>query len=136
MFTGESLSVPAEGQRDSWRELHNCHSEAWGTSPTFKCVPLPLSDRCIKPVTYFVRISFVQAASALFLADVGDRGECEFKFPSAVLENEVEILLHHEHRVSPKEEKAKRALQPGRRANVYSSSMHPSIHPIMHPPVY
>lgn len=94
MFTGDSPLVPAEGQRESQRELHNCHSKAWGTSPAFKCVSLPVGDRCFKPVTCFVRISFVQAASASFLADAGVRGEGEFKFPSAVLENEVGVLLH------------------------------------------
>lgn len=50
----------------------------------------------------------------------------ESKFPSAVLENEVVVLFHHQHRVSPKAEKAKCALEPMRRAHVHSPSIHPS----------
>lgn len=73
--------------------LHNCHSKAGGASPAFKCASLPLGDRCFKTVTCFVRISFVQAAFASFLADAGDRGEFVFKFPSVVLGNEVGVLL-------------------------------------------
>lgn len=73
--------------------LHNCHSKAGGASPAFKCASLPLGDRCFKTVTCFVRISFVQAAFASFLADAGDRGEFVFKFLSVVLGNEVGVLL-------------------------------------------
>lgn len=65
--------------------------ESRGPSPAFrafKCASLPLSDRCFKPVTCFVRISFVPAAPVLFSADADDRGQSAFKSPSANFGNE------------------------------------------------
>lgn len=86
-----------EGQRESRLAggLYDCHLKAGGTSPRFKCASLPLSDRCFKPVTCFVRISFVRAAPASFVADANNRGELAFQFPAAVLGNGVGMFLHH-----------------------------------------
>lgn len=104
--------------------------ESRGPSPafrTFKCASLLLSDRCFKPVTCFVRISFVRAALALFSADVDDRGQSAFKSPSAVFGNEgAGDGPSQAPRVT-----LKCALELRRRANLYSFA--PSF---LHPPVY
>lgn len=67
--------MPAEGQRESQQDHTIVIREPWRFSAfrAFQSTSLPLGDRCFKPVTCFVRISFVRAASALFSADAGDR---------------------------------------------------------------
>lgn len=115
----------AEGQRESRRQAP-LSFESLRRFPKLRHVSLPLGDRCFGPVTRFVRISFVRAASPSLLADAGNRA---LLWSLKTEQGLVQL------RISPRGGRQKCALEPGGRAN-FCSFVHSFIPSIICPLVY
>lgn len=115
----------AEGQRESRRQAPLSFESLW-CFPALRHATLPLGDRRFGPVTRFVRISFVRAATPSLLADVGVRALLWS------LKTEQELV---QLRISPRGGRQKCALEPGGRAN-FCSFVHSFIPSIICPLVY